>query len=164
MFLGNSHLPLSKPNINTYFSPWAKCKVWGGVGGQFPRHKLIQIFYNYTVLLQSHELSIKPFLVLAHFLLMVNIFASEPRCQEEKITWGSALVNHTFKTVHAENFIGCLLKCDKDAQCRSCNFWWNKLECELNSAARYSAPASFISEVNCVHRDMDYQPGMHNNL
>ena len=24
------------PSPNTYFSLWAKCKVWGGVGGQFP--------------------------------------------------------------------------------------------------------------------------------
>ena len=37
-FWETAHLPLSKPNINTYFSLWAKCLVWGGVGGQFPRN------------------------------------------------------------------------------------------------------------------------------
>ena len=29
-----THLPLLKPNINTYFLLWAKCKVWGWVGLQ----------------------------------------------------------------------------------------------------------------------------------
>lgn len=107
----------------------------------------------------------KPFLVLAFLLFMtINISGNEVICKEEKMTWGSALVNHTYKTVHADNFVGCLLKCDQDPQCRSCNFWWNKLECELNFAATYSAPTSFISEVNCVHRDMDLQPGMYDNL
>ncbi|XP_078375206.1 uncharacterized protein LOC144658620 [Oculina patagonica] len=89
---------------------------------------------------------------------MAKTSANETTCKQEKITWGSALVNHTYKTVHADNFVGCLLKCNQDPQCRSCNFWWNKLECELNFAATYSAPTSFISEVNCVHRDMDLQP------
>ena len=80
------------------------------------------------------------------------------------MTWGSALVNHTYKTLNVSNFIACVLKCDEDPQCRSCNFWWNKLECELNYAATYSAATSFIREVNCVHRDMDWEPGMYNNL
>ena len=33
------HLPFPNlVNINTYFLLWAKCQVWGGVGGQFPRN------------------------------------------------------------------------------------------------------------------------------
>ena len=32
-FWETDHLPLPKPNINPYFSLWAKCYVWGGVGG-----------------------------------------------------------------------------------------------------------------------------------
>ena len=31
---------LFKPNTNTYFSLWAKCYVWGGVGD---KHTLIQL-------------------------------------------------------------------------------------------------------------------------
>lgn len=80
------------------------------------------------------------------------------------MTWGSVLLNHTYKTLNASNFVACGLKCDEDPQCRSCNFWWNKLECELNYAATYSAATSFIREVNCVHRDMDWEPGIHSNL
>ena len=37
MFLGTDHLPLPQPNINPYFSLWAKCWPRGGVGGQFPK-------------------------------------------------------------------------------------------------------------------------------
>ena len=45
-FWETSHLSLPKPNINTYFVLWAKCEVWGVVGGQFPRniHWFITIF------------------------------------------------------------------------------------------------------------------------
>ena len=45
-FWETSHLPLPKPNINTYFLLWEKCEVWGVVGGQFPRniHWFITIF------------------------------------------------------------------------------------------------------------------------
>ena len=39
MFLGAAHLPLPKPNINTDFSLWVKCLVWGGVGGHFPSNE-----------------------------------------------------------------------------------------------------------------------------
>ena len=84
--------------------------------------------------------------------------------QKGKMTWGSTLENHTYKTLNASNFIACVLKCDEDPQCRSCNFWWNKLECELNFAATFSAATSFIREVDCVHRDMDLEPGMQSNL
>ena len=38
MFWETAHLPLPKPNINTNFSFWAKYKVRGGVGGQFPQN------------------------------------------------------------------------------------------------------------------------------
>lgn len=93
---------------------------------------------------------------------MANFSVNEATCRKEKVTWGSALVNHTYKTLNASSFIACVLKCDEDPQCRSCNFWWNKLECELNYAATYSAATSFIREVNCVHRDMDWEPGTHN--
>ena len=106
----------------------------------------------------------KPLLASGLLLFITNISVNEATCKEEKITWGSALVNHTYKTIHADYFVGCLMKCDQDPQCRSCNFWWNKLECELNFAAKYSAPTSLISKVNCVHRDMDSQPGKHVNL
>ncbi|KAJ7394319.1 hypothetical protein OS493_000122 [Desmophyllum pertusum] len=100
---------------------------------------------------------LKPFLALALLLFMSNNSMSEATCREEKMTWGSALMNHTYKTVHADNFVGCLLKCNQDPQCRSFNFWWNKLECDFNNATKYSASASFICKVNCacVHRDMD---------
>ena len=37
-FWETAHQPLSKLNINTYFSLWAKCQVLGGVGGQFTRN------------------------------------------------------------------------------------------------------------------------------
>ena len=95
---------------------------------------------------------------------MANFSVNEATCRKEKMTWGSALVNHTYKTLNSSNFVACVLKCDEDPQCRSCNFWWNKLECELNYAATYSAATSFIREVNCVHRDMDWEPGIHSNL
>jgi len=95
---------------------------------------------------------------------MANFSENEATCRREKRKWGSVLLNHTYKTLNASNFVACGLKCDEDPQCRSCNFWWNKLECELNYAATYSAATSFIREVNCVHRDMDWEPGMHNNL
>ena len=36
-FWETTHLPLLQPNINPYFSLWAKCCLRGGVGGQFPR-------------------------------------------------------------------------------------------------------------------------------
>jgi len=94
---------------------------------------------------------------------MANFSANEATCRKEKMTWGSALVNHTYKTLNASNFIACVLECDEESQCRSCNFRWNKLECELNYAATYSAATSFIREVNCVHRDMDWEPGMNGN-
>ena len=94
---------------------------------------------------------------------MANFSENEATCRKEKMTWGSALVNHTYKTLNASNFIACVLKCDEESQCRSCNFWWNKLECELNYAATYSAATSFIREVSCVHRDMDWEPGMNSN-
>lgn len=103
-------------------------------------------------------------MALALSLFIANFSASKATCREEKITWGSALVNHTYKTLNASNFVACVLKCDEDPQCRSCNFWWDKLECELNYAATYSAATSLIREVNCVHRDMDWEPGMRNNL
>ena len=95
---------------------------------------------------------------------MVNFSKNEATCRTEKTTWGSAVMNHTYKTLNASNFVSCVLKCDEESQCRSCNFWWNKLECELNYAATYSAAISFIRKVNCVHRDMDWDPGTYNNL
>ena len=101
-----------------------------------------------------------PCLASALLFLMANVSESEATCKREKIIWGSALVNHTYKTLNSSNFVACVLKCDEDPQCRSCNFWWNKLKCELNYAATYSAATSFIKEVNCVHRDMDWEPGM----
>ncbi|KAL9968602.1 hypothetical protein ACROYT_G020712 [Oculina patagonica] len=120
--------------------------------------KGVKVYISKIRVLSSQELSLKPLLVLAFLLFMTNISANEATCKQEKITWGSALANPTYKKIHAYNFDGCLLKCNQDPQCRSCNFWWNKLECELNFAAKYSAPTSFISEVNCIHRDMDLQP------
>ena len=84
---------------------------------------------------------------------------NEATCRTEKTTWGSAVMNHTYKTLNASSdFVSCVLKCDQESQCRSCNFWWNKLECELNYAT------SFIRKMNCVHRDMDWERGTHNNL
>lgn len=110
-----------------------------------------------------HICGLKSFLALALLLFMANFSANEATCRKEKMTWGSALVNHTYKTLNASNFIACVLECDEESQCRSCNFRWNKLECELNYAATYSAATSFIREVNCVHRDMDWEPGMNGN-
>ena len=92
--------------------------------------------------------------------LMAGSAANEGRrCGQDKILWGSALMNHTYKTVHAANFAGCLLKCDHDTHCKSFNFWWNNLECEFNNATKHSASGSVICKVNCVQRDMDSETG-----
>ena len=129
------------------------------------RHWEEYVCYTSRVLFQRFPIcDLRPFLALAFLIFMANFSVNEATCRKEKMTWGSALVNHTYKTLNVSNFIACVLKCDEDPQCRSCNFWWNKLECELNYAATYSAATSFIREVNCVHRDMDWEPGMHNNL
>ncbi|KAJ7394318.1 hypothetical protein OS493_000121 [Desmophyllum pertusum] len=122
------------------------------------QRKRMKSFVSKIRAASSAKIWLKPFLALAVLLIMSNNSASEATCRKEKMTWGSALMNHTYKTVHADNSVGCLLKCNEDPQCRSFNFWWNKLECAFNYAARYSAPTSFISQVNCVHRDMDSQP------
>ena len=121
--------------------------------------------YMSWILFQPVQIyGLMPCLDLVLLFFMVNFSKNEATCRTEKTTWGSAVMNHTYKTLNASNFVSCVLKCDEESQCRSCNFWWNKLECELNYAATYSVVTSFIRKVNCVHRDMDWEPGTHNNL
>ena len=47
-------------------------------------------------------------LVLLFF--MVNFSKNEATCRTEKTTWGSAVMNHTYKTLNASNFVSCVLK------------------------------------------------------
>ena len=49
-FWETAYLPLPKPNINTYFLLWAKCQVWGGVGGQNIKQYLSNrwLFFMFT--------------------------------------------------------------------------------------------------------------------
>ena len=57
-FWETAHLPIRKPNIDTYFSPWAKCWVWEGVGGQFPSDIITLIHQEVTSVGQGKKKSL----------------------------------------------------------------------------------------------------------
>ena len=59
------HLPLPYANINPYFSLGAKCWLWGGVGGQFPRG-----VWSRTI--DSHVMASEPLRILLMNWLFEN--------------------------------------------------------------------------------------------
>ncbi|KAL9978217.1 hypothetical protein ACROYT_G015712 [Oculina patagonica] len=112
--------------------------------------------------------------VLAQFSVLLIMYhapgivtaAKEQICSgEERSQRGMALLNHTYKSVYTEDYPSCLVACMHDSHCKSFNFWWNVLKCDLNNETKYSAVAKvFIRDTTSTYMGLTRQPEINRNV
>ena len=83
---------------------------------------------------------------------------------EERSQRGISLLNHTYKSLYTEDYPSCLVSCMSDSQCKSFNYWWHTLQCDLNNRTKYSAEAKFLKQdVSSTYMGLTREPGIHTN-
>ncbi|KAM7450717.1 hypothetical protein ABFA07_001708 [Porites harrisoni] len=89
------------------------------------------------------------------FVLLIRFVLSceEPRCNRTSSLPRMRLLKHSFLVKEAESMVGCINICDKQTQCRSINFNWVNVLCELNKADVHIAPQDVISAKGYVYLD-----------
>ncbi|KAL9978204.1 hypothetical protein ACROYT_G015699 [Oculina patagonica] len=110
--------------------------------------------------------------IKAQFSVLLIIFhtpaittAAEESNSEERSQRGMALLNHTYKSVYTEDYPSCLMACIDDSQCKSLNYWWNILQCDLNNKTKYSAVAKvFIRDMSSTYMGLTRQPEINRNV
>jgi len=84
------------------------------------------------------------------FLVVVH---STKQCKATYSVTGRYLKGHVISSENVENFGVCYGKCSKDQRCKSINFHFGELLCELNDADRYTHPWDYVLKKNLAYND-----------
>ena len=87
------------------------------------------------------------FSMLCVMLWMSKDVTAGQQCKAvESSVRGSALQNHTFKSVAVGHPVECPAICERDPMCQSYNFFIPKKLCELNDRTKETNPEDFVSD------------------
>ena len=84
------------------------------------------------------------------------VFAFVQSTQQCKTTYskrGRYLKGHVISSENVENLGVCYVKCSKDQHCKSINFHFGNLLCELNDADRYSHSWDYVLRKDHAYSD-----------
>jgi len=69
---------------------------------------------------------------------------STKQCKATYSVWGRYLRGHVMSSEKVKNIGVCYFRCSMDHRCRSINFHFGNLHCELNDADRYTHPWDYV--------------------
>ena len=99
-------------------------------------------------------------LMLAHHTTFIRTINLETNHGEERSQRGIALLNNNYSSFYAGNYPSCLIACISDPQCKSFNFWWPNLMCDLNNKTKHLAEAKFLSQdISSTYMGLMREPG-----
>ena len=70
---------------------------------------------------------------------------------------GNYLKGHVISSGNAVHIGECLLKCSREPRCKSFNFRFEDLFCELNDASRYTHPWDYGSREGHAYNDNQHK-------
>ena len=141
IFYEDYYLTVMDPNLHIDISCNFKQRDWSICGFK-------------TWLFLSFACSLGMFAVLIFILFIRSVLScEEPRCNGTSSLPRMRLLKHSFLVKEAGSMVGCINICDEQTQCRSINFNWVNLLCELNKAEVHIAPQDVISAKGYVYLD-----------
>ena len=70
---------------------------------------------------------------------------------------GKYLSGHVISSGSSDGLGDCLVKCAEDSRCKSINFRFKDLSCELNDADRYTHPWDYRSREGHAYSDYPFK-------
>ena len=83
----------------------------------------------------------------------VVVVHSTKQCKATHLVTGRYLKGHVISSENVENIGVCYGKCSKNQRCKSINFHFDELLCELNDADRYTHPWDYVLKKNLAYND-----------
>ncbi|KAJ7378252.1 hypothetical protein OS493_024201 [Desmophyllum pertusum] len=91
--------------------------------------------------------------LLMFMSLVIVIVDSTQPCHSTYSAWGRYLKGHVISTEKVKNIGVCYVECSKDQRCKSINFHFNDLICELNDAERHTHPWDYVLKDGHAYSD-----------
>ena len=91
------------------------------------------------------------------FILLVTSSASQQCSKAVRSIKGKYLTGHVISSGSADGLGDCLFKCAEDQRCKSVNFRFKDLVCELNDADRYTHPWDYGSGEGHAYSDYPFK-------
>lgn len=91
------------------------------------------------------------------WLLASFVMTNAKQCKEKLSARGSYLKGHVISSGNAANIGECLVKCASEPRCKSINFRFGGLFCELNDADRSTHPWDYGPREGHAYSDYPYQ-------
>lgn len=110
-------------------------------------------------------ISLSVFVLLS--LCISHAIANVANRNEERSQAQTALLDHAYRSFFSDNYPSCLFACLKEIQCKSFNFWWENVTCDLNTKDKHSAhPIFFKYDVLSTHMGLMREPAgtVHNHV
>ncbi|XP_078379123.1 uncharacterized protein LOC144662229 [Oculina patagonica] len=88
-------------------------------------------------------------------LLMTSLVAvdSAQQCKSTYTVLGRYLKDHVISSENVKNIGMCYIQCSKDQRCKSINFHFGDLLCELNDADRHTHPWDYVLKKDHLYSD-----------
>ena len=81
---------------------------------------------------------------LSLFTSTFVVVQSTQQCRSTYSVWGRYLKDHVMSSENVKNIGMCYIQCSMNHRCRSINFHFGNLLCELNNADRYTHPWDYV--------------------
>ena len=91
------------------------------------------------------------------FILLVTSTTSQQCSKAVRSIKGKYLTGHVISSGNADGLGDCLIKCAEDPRCKSVNFGFKDLLCELNDADRYTHPWDYGSREGHAYSDYPFK-------
>jgi len=99
-------------------------------------------------------------LLASYYFQFIFVAVQSEEYAEETSQRGYALLNTSYSTKFTESYSDCVSLCFYDQRCTSLNFWWDKMECVMNSKARkHDCPSCFVADASSTYMGMARFPG-----
>ena len=86
-------------------------------------------------------------------MLSVVVVHSTKQCRSTYSVWERYLKGHVISSENVKNIGVCYIQCSMDQRCKSINFHFGDLLCELNDADRYTHPWDYVLKKDHAYGD-----------
>ena len=83
--------------------------------------------------------------------LVFAVVQTTHQCRSSYSKRGRYLKGHVISSENVANIGVCYIKCSKDHRCKSINFHFDSLLCELNDADRFTRPCDYVLKKDQVY-------------